>query len=58
MALGQHKPPADPLDPDALRGAMAQLRTLRLQHFSAEEYDALFGAQLQLGQVHAGPHGH
>ena len=50
VALGQLKPPADPLDPDALRGAMAQLRTLQLQHFSAEEYDALFGAQLQLDQ--------
>ena len=50
VALGQLKPPSDPLDPDALRAAMAQLRTLQLQHFSAEEYDALFGTQLQLDQ--------
>ena len=50
VAQGRLPPPDDPMDPDALRIAMAQLRKLQLQHFSAEEYDALFGAQLQFDQ--------
>ncbi len=50
VALGRLSPPEDPMDPDALRIAMAQLRKLQLQHFSSEEYDALFSAQLQFDQ--------
>jgi len=50
VALGRITPPDDPSDPDALRATLARLRKLQLQHFSAEEYDALFGAQLQLDQ--------
>lgn len=45
---GQLKPPPDLQDPDALRLSLAQLRGLQLQHFDAEEYDALFGAQQSL----------
>lgn len=42
VALGSVKPPADPGDPRALRGALEARQKVRERYFSAEEYDALF----------------
>lgn len=51
VALGQLRPPADPLDPHAMRQALEQRQKLRLQHFDGDEYEALFGQQQLLDQA-------
>ena len=51
VALGQLRPPADPLDPHAMRQALEQRQKLRLQHFDVDEYEALFGQQQLLDQA-------
>ena len=51
VALGQLRPPADPLDPHAMRLALEQRQKLRLQHFDGDEYEALFGQQQLLDQA-------
>lgn len=47
-SLAQLPPTPDLQDPDALRQALAQRRRVQLQHFDADEYEALFGAQQAL----------
>ena len=51
VALGQLRPPADPLDPHAMRQALEQRQKLRLQHFDGDEYEAMFGQQQLLDQA-------
>ncbi len=48
VALGGLKPPADPGDPRALRAALEGRQRVREQHFTAEEYAALFAQEAQL----------
>lgn len=45
VALGSVKAPTDPTDPRALRTALSARDAIRNQHFSPEEYHALFGTE-------------
>lgn len=48
VALGALKPPADSGDPQALRAAIDARQRVREQHFTAEEYRALFAQEEEL----------
>ena len=48
VTLSKLKPPADPSDPGNLRTALDARQNARLQHFSGEEYDALFAEEARL----------
>ena len=48
VALGGLKPPTDPGDPRALRAALAARQQAREQHFTSEEYEALFAQEARL----------
>lgn len=48
IALGSLKPPTDPGDPRALRAALDARQQAREQHFTSEEYEALFAQEAQL----------
>ena len=48
VALGALKGPLDPRDPQAVRQAMEARQQVRERHFSAEEFEALFGQDLAL----------
>lgn len=50
VALGRLKAPADLTDPRALHDAMEARRTVRLQYFDGDEYDALFAREAELDQ--------
>ena len=47
-ALGGLKPPTDPGDPRALRSALDARQRAREQHFTSEEYEALFAQEARL----------
>lgn len=51
VALGQLKPPTNPLDPHAMRLALEQRQKLRMQFFDGDEHEALFGQQQLLDQA-------
>ena len=48
VALGSLKPPTDPGDPRALRAAIDARQQAREQHFTSEEYEALFAQEARL----------
>ena len=48
VALGGLKPLTDPSDPRALRAALDARQQTRTQHFTREEYEALFAQEAQL----------
>ena len=48
VALGGLKPPTDPGDPRALRAALDARQQAREQHFTSEEYEALFAQEARL----------
>lgn len=48
VALGEIKPPADAGDPRALSAAVQARQRVRVQHFSGEEYHALFAHEEEL----------
>lgn len=48
VALGSVRPPADPGDPQALRAAIQARQRIRTQHFTEEEYQALFAQEDEL----------
>ncbi len=48
VALGGLKPPTDPSDPRALRAALDARQQAREQHFTSEEYEALFAQEARL----------
>ncbi len=48
VTLSTLKPPADPSDPRNLRTALDARQNARLQHFSGEEYDAMFAEEARL----------
>ena len=48
VTLSTLKPPADPRDPNNLRTALDARQNARLQHFSGEEYDAMFAEEARL----------
>ena len=48
VALGSLKPPTDPGDPRALRSALDVRQRAREQHFTSEEYEALFAQEARL----------
>lgn len=50
QALGQLAAPTDPGDPAAMRIALQARQRVRQQHFTPEEYDALFGSDERLDQ--------
>jgi lipase chaperone LimK len=48
VALSSLKPPADPGDPRALRSALEARQRVRQQHFTGDEYEALFALEARL----------
>lgn len=48
VVLGSLKPPTDPGDPRALRAALDARQQAREQHFTREEYEALFAQEARL----------
>ena len=48
LALSSIKPPADPGDPRALRSALEARQRVRQQHFTGDEYEALFALDERL----------
>ena len=50
QALGQLAAPTDPGDPSAIRTALQARQRVRQQHFTPEEYEALFGQDARLDQ--------
>ena len=48
VALGNLKPPTDPGDPRALRAALDARQQAREQHFTGQEYEALFAQEARL----------
>ena len=48
VALGGLKPPTEPGDPRALRAALDARQQAREQHFTSEEYEALFAQEARL----------
>ena len=50
QALGQLAAPTDPGDPSAMRTALQARQRVRQQHFTPEEYEALFGQDARLDQ--------
>ena len=48
VTLSTLKPPTDPSDPRNLRTALDARQSARLQHFSGDEYDAMFGEEARL----------